>query len=226
MSDIASIHSLDSGFEEENLRTPALSISRYIKKIEYFMDIKPNQTIIDFGCGDGAVTIGLAKKYPNSRFIGIDYSEDLIGFAKNNNGLSNVEYISANLIKETISLDENSIDGIFSWEVMYYTHPKIEYSRYQSEFYRLLKEKGIICHFQIPLRYACLFSRIEFKKRTAKEFLKNIAKCVRDIFSYQYNEYAYRYSKRDLIIMKNKFDNIQLVQDDFFIGRVSVIYKK
>ena len=115
MSDIASIHSLDSGFEEENLRTPALSISRYIKKIEYFMDIKPNQTIIDFGCGDGAVTIGLAKKYPNSRFIGIDYSEDLIGFAKNNNGLSNVEYISANLIKETISLDENSIDGIFSW---------------------------------------------------------------------------------------------------------------
>lgn len=78
------IHTLKKGFSEINLRNPSLPPKRYTKKIEYFLDLHDGETVVDFGCGEGAVLFGLAKEYPNVNFIGIDYSEDLIAFAKKN----------------------------------------------------------------------------------------------------------------------------------------------
>jgi tRNA G46 methylase TrmB len=47
-------------------------------------------TICDLGCGNGRTTIALAKKFPNSKFIGMDSSEEMIEVAKSST-LVNIE---------------------------------------------------------------------------------------------------------------------------------------
>ena len=226
MKNILPIHSLKDGYREINLRTPMLPVSRYVKKIEYFVDIEPGQTIIDFGCGDGAVTAILAKAYPDSHFIGVDYSEELIEYAKKNNSHDNIEYIVVNIKFEKLPFANNSIDKIFSWGVIYYIHPKYEYEGYQLEFIRILKLSGRIVHFQIPLRYDCLSNQIDLKTYWIVVWIKSFKQFIKDLFYIKINEYAYKYSKKDLMKLQSSFSSIQISPDDFFKGRISVIYNK
>jgi ubiquinone/menaquinone biosynthesis C-methylase UbiE len=39
-------------------------------------------TIVDLGCGDGYATVNVAAAFPSLRFIGIDWSEDMLSLAK------------------------------------------------------------------------------------------------------------------------------------------------
>ncbi len=220
------IHSLKDGYSEVNLRTPALSIRRYTKKIEYYLDIQQGQTIIDFGCGDGAVTQILAKAYPDSKFIGVDYSEELIEYAKKNNQRENIKYISANLEVDKLPIDDESIDKIFSWGVMYYIHPVNSYQTYQSEFFRTLKLQGRIFHFQIPLRYGCICRQVDADIGKIKTWLRNIKKNIMDLRSCNINEYSYKYSIRDLMRNRSQFSAAQIIHDDFFLERISILYTK
>jgi len=40
-------------------------------------------TVVDFGCGDGHATVSIAASFPQLRFIGIDWSEDMLALAEN-----------------------------------------------------------------------------------------------------------------------------------------------
>lgn len=190
------------------------------------MDIRPGQTIVDFGCGDGAVTAHLAEAYPDSHFIGVDYSEGLIEYARENNTHNNIKYIVANLNFDNLPLADGSVDKILSWGVMYYIHPKLEYKKYQLEFLRILKTSGRIGHFQIPLRYGCLCSQVNSGKGGIALWLRRLKQCFKDLYSFKYNEYSYKYSRKNLLILASNFSNIQIIPDDFFSGRISVIYNK
>ena len=127
---------------------------------------------------------------------------------------------------ENLQIPENSIDGVFSWGVIQYINPKNEYKKYQSEFLRILNKEGKICHFQIPARFYCLYSHPVFNSQRNKFLIKNTAKCFRDLFTRKHNEYSFKYTKRNLLKFNKEFSNILIIQDDFFMGRISVIYAK
>ncbi|ARV57258.1 hypothetical protein BZZ01_00215 [Nostocales cyanobacterium HT-58-2] len=46
------------------------------------LDLKGNERILDIGCGDGKVTAEIATHVPNGSVLGIDSSEEMISFAK------------------------------------------------------------------------------------------------------------------------------------------------
>ncbi len=67
-----------------------------------FMELSGNETILDVGCGSGVFSRLLAKKYPYSKIIGIDISEEAVDFAtkaKEKEGLKNVSFIVAGINK-------------------------------------------------------------------------------------------------------------------------------
>lgn len=58
--------------------------------------------ILDVGCGDGQVTISLAKEFPNSTFIGIDLCEGPISTAQlaaEKLGLQNIQFINKDILQ-------------------------------------------------------------------------------------------------------------------------------
>jgi len=59
-----------------------LRVIEFKKLKEALSRIKNKKEILDIGCGDGYVTIQLAKSFPRSHFLGGDYSEQMINVAK------------------------------------------------------------------------------------------------------------------------------------------------
>ena len=54
--------------------------------------------MLDLGCGRGRILRRLAASYPNSRFVGIDLSEEAIAFARSDaKGLENIEFVARDL---------------------------------------------------------------------------------------------------------------------------------
>lgn len=53
---------------------------REIKRV--LSQIKNKKNILDIGCGDGFSTINIFKSFPNCKFLGGDYSEEMIKSAK------------------------------------------------------------------------------------------------------------------------------------------------
>lgn len=39
-------------------------------------------TVVDLGCGDGHATVSIAESFPDLRFVGIDWSEDMLALAE------------------------------------------------------------------------------------------------------------------------------------------------
>lgn len=61
--------------------------------------------VLDVGCGSGRALNVMAKQFPNSRFIGYDFSEEAIATAQaeaNNIGLTNIQF----QVKDAAKLDE------------------------------------------------------------------------------------------------------------------------
>ncbi len=44
--------------------------------------IQGNEIILDIGCGDGKITAEIANHVPNGLVLGIDSSQEMIGFAQ------------------------------------------------------------------------------------------------------------------------------------------------
>ena len=65
------------------------------KRILEITDRVTPLTVLDLACGTGILTCALAKKFPNSRIVGIDLQEEYLNYArikKNENNLKNVEF--------------------------------------------------------------------------------------------------------------------------------------
>src|SRR5687767_12512135 len=71
-----------------------------------YLDSNPSNIVIDIGCGSGVLLKELAPKYPLIKFIGIDFSEELIELAKKDNPF-NIEFKVADFIKSGRTIIEN-----------------------------------------------------------------------------------------------------------------------
>jgi len=55
---------------------------RWAKELFTLLDPKPQESVLDIGCGDGRNTAEIAKLVPQGRVIGVDRSSDMVQFAQ------------------------------------------------------------------------------------------------------------------------------------------------
>jgi ubiquinone/menaquinone biosynthesis C-methylase UbiE len=72
-------------------------------------------TVIDLGCGDGYSTVSLAAAFPTVRFIGIDWSEEMLGLAEKRlsaqSGLLNrVSFRQGDMRRLSTSLEDDKFE--------------------------------------------------------------------------------------------------------------------
>lgn len=103
--------------------------------------IKANHTIVDLGCGPCNLLCILAQLNPESRFIGIDLSEEMLALAHENIKKRNINNIK--LIKQDITnieeLDNESIDVVVSSMAIHHLPNKELLTRLFIEISRILK---------------------------------------------------------------------------------------
>lgn len=78
--------------------------------------------VLDLGCGRGRAIIRLAKRFPKSRFVGLDLSEDTVKFANamaSDEGLTNVEFFAKDVSDFDKSSDENAFDLVTTFDAIH-----------------------------------------------------------------------------------------------------------
>ena len=114
---------------------------------EYFKPyIKPNASILDFGCGNGRLVDWLKPFRPKS-YLGADISEKLINIAKAQ--YQNMPWIKFRLIdsvetQHVASLRPNASDCIFCLAVLHHIPSKELKQQLVSQFYQWLKPGGYL----------------------------------------------------------------------------------
>jgi len=105
---------------------PQFDVARLLGFAQLFGLADPTRTceglrVLDLGCASGLHLRDQARRYPGTRFVGIDFAQSEIDIGRKaiaNDGLDNVELIAADL--RTVELEAEGHDlilchGIFSW---------------------------------------------------------------------------------------------------------------
>tara|TARA_R110001592_G_scaffold191441_1_gene437680 strand:+ start:13862 stop:14689 length:828 start_codon:yes stop_codon:yes gene_type:complete len=69
------------------------------------------EIIVDLGCGTGYFSESISNKFPNANYVGMDLSENMLGFAKGHHS-SKCSWVAGDA--ESLPFKSNSIDLIFS----------------------------------------------------------------------------------------------------------------
>ena len=94
-------------------------VSKYGEGILAYLSPKPNESILDLGCGTGDLTQKIALA--GSRVIGIDYSKEMIEAAKAK--FPEIEFIYMSATQLNFD-DKNKFDAIFSNAVLHWVYEK------------------------------------------------------------------------------------------------------
>jgi|APSaa5957512576_1039674.scaffolds.fasta_scaffold07776_2 ubiquinone/menaquinone biosynthesis C-methylase UbiE len=114
-----------------------LKDTSYYEKITAKFCSKVKGKILDAGCGNGVITNYIFLK--NSQVTGIDISQGMIREAQKRYPKIKFQKMS---MKE-LSFKDNSLDGIFCFQAFEHIPPK-EQEKVLGEFFRVLKEDGIL----------------------------------------------------------------------------------
>lgn len=101
-----------------------------------------DRSVFDLGCGIGRLLHPLSEIYPYVDFVGIDFSEPMIQFAKKN---ENITYVLND--GKTIPFDDNYFDAGYSM-IMFQHITNESVASYLKEVARVLKNGGVFV-FQI-----------------------------------------------------------------------------
>lgn len=86
--------------------------------------LKGNESILDVGCGHGRITRELAQRVPQGQVVGIDYSADMIAYAKVHNAGSNLNYYQMDAME--INVPGQTFDVIVSTFCLQWTTDKLK----------------------------------------------------------------------------------------------------
>lgn len=106
--------------------------------------IKPGDTVLDLGCGPATQLAMVARINPNSNFIGMDLSNEMLGKARayvEEQRLTNIEFRQGD-ITQLSSLDDASIDAVMSTVVLHHLPDLAALERTFAEINRVLKPGG------------------------------------------------------------------------------------
>jgi len=139
--------------KEEFYSTGAIDIQRLMDKLkDKGIDIN-NGMSLDFGCGMGRLTQGLALFFDKT--IGVDISPTMIELANKHNEDSSIDFKLGEY--DRLALNNESIDFLYSFIVLQHLN-KESILVFVKEFIRVLKIGGVAV-FQVPSK--CLVSNDE-----------------------------------------------------------------
>lgn len=194
-----------------------------IKKIK-----KKNLKILDLGCGDGFTTIGVAEGLKAHKFLGVDYSPNMIENAKRrlkkSNPTINLEFKVADATKLMEVFEPESFDVIISSRCLINLITSKQQYKTINDIYTILKKDGqyiSIENFEdgnrelnnvrktmgleeIPVRWHNLF----FKE---KEYFKNTLKKFKEVKISNFSS-AYYYATR---VIYSKFCQMKGIKPDY-----------
>ncbi|RPI54379.1 MAG: class I SAM-dependent methyltransferase [Acidobacteria bacterium] len=76
--------------------------------------------VLDLGCGRGRILQRLASLYPNSRFTGMDLSEDATAYARTEAvGLGNIEYVARDLSDFDRTAEPDAFDLVTTFDAIH-----------------------------------------------------------------------------------------------------------
>jgi tRNA (guanine-N7-)-methyltransferase len=81
---------------------------------QYFKNENP--IVLELACGNGEYTIGMAEKFPEKNFIGIDLKGDRLAKGSESAsalGLNNVSFLRTNILELEQFFDQNEVDEIW-----------------------------------------------------------------------------------------------------------------
>jgi len=76
--------------------------------------------VLDLGCGRGRILQRLAVSYPNSRFVGMDLSEEATAYARTQAvGLGNIEYVARDLSDFDRTAEPDAFDLVTTFDAIH-----------------------------------------------------------------------------------------------------------
>jgi ubiquinone/menaquinone biosynthesis C-methylase UbiE len=114
----------------------------YHKKVADDIPLSPGKVLLDIGTGPGALPIEIAKRFPDSKIIGIDLSRSMIEIAERNrqrvrgqgSGVQNLEFKVMDA--KSMGFADDSLDMVISTGSMHHWKDPV---RVFNEIYRCLK---------------------------------------------------------------------------------------
>ncbi|MFA5871704.1 MAG: methyltransferase domain-containing protein [Parcubacteria group bacterium] len=111
------------------------------RDLDFIRDfVKPEDSILDFGCGNGRLAGYLKNKY--KRYIGFDTSRKLINIAKEKHAGDKTEFLKLDRDFQALPLENNSMDAIISIAVFHHFPGKVYRANAAKELYRVLRPGG------------------------------------------------------------------------------------
>ena len=106
-------------------------------------DLTRGIRVLDAGCGRGRVLIRLAELFPNSRFVGMDFSVEAIEGARGEaaaRGVSNVEFIIRDLSDFDKTAEAEAFDFVTTFDAV---HDQVRPLHLLKGIYRTLRSDGV-----------------------------------------------------------------------------------
>lgn len=106
--------------------------------------IRPGDTVLDLGCGPATQIAMVARMNPNTQFIGVDLSPDMLDRARNHAAeqtLGNIEFRTED-ITNLQSFPDHSVDAVVSTVALHHLPDTNALERSFSEVQRVLKPGG------------------------------------------------------------------------------------
>lgn len=104
--------------------------------------LKPGMRLLDFGCGPGSITLGLAKAVAPGGVVGIDIVEGVLAEARERaaaEGVTNVRFEAGDVYQ--LGYEEDAFDAAYAHQVLQHLTRPVEALR---EVHRVLKPGGIV----------------------------------------------------------------------------------
>ncbi|SCD19461.1 tRNA (guanine-N(7)-)-methyltransferase [Proteiniphilum saccharofermentans] len=134
-----------------------------------------NPVVLELGCGKGEYTVGLARKFPEKNFIGIDIKGARMWTGASQaleEGLTNAAFLRTRieLINHFFAQDEVSEIWItFPDPQMKKTNKRLTSTRFMEQYSRMLKEGGII-HLKTDSNFLYRYSKVMIAENRLETF--------------------------------------------------------
>ncbi len=134
-----------------------------------------NPVVLELGCGKGEYTVGLARKFPEKNFIGIDIKGARMWTGASQaleEGLTNAAFLRTRieLINHFFAQDEVSEIWItFPDPQMKKTNKRLTSTRFMEQYSRMLKEGGII-HLKTDSNFLYRYSKVMIAENRIETF--------------------------------------------------------
>lgn len=111
---------------------------KHFRKIAKRIDLKPDEKLLDVGCGDGNLLKILHKKYPNNKLIGLDIDPKILKIARKKLS-KNIELIESSAA--SLPPSDHSINVVTSTFMIHHLRTT-DKEKMLKEIFRILKPNG------------------------------------------------------------------------------------